>query len=96
MPTYVHEKNIVKAILVYLNGLPNCRARKRHGSIYSVGEPDITGCIKGQRFEFEVKAPGNTATPLQLEEIALWQRAGAIAEVVYSVDDVKSAMKGLV
>jgi hypothetical protein len=87
------EKAIVKAILAYLNGLPGCVARKRWGGGYGVaGDPDITGCIRGRHFEFEVKRPGDKPRPLQRKRLDNWRRAGAVGAAVYSVDDVRRVL----
>jgi hypothetical protein len=84
------EKAIVKAVLSYLNALPGCVARKRWGGGYGVaGDPDITGCIRGRHFEFEVKRSGERPTPLQARRLRDWQRAGALVAVVSSLEEVK-------
>jgi hypothetical protein len=88
-----NERAIVKAILAYLNGLPECVARKRWGGGMRVaGDPDITGCIHGRHFEFEVKRPGGQLTPLQRKRLEEWRHAGAIAAVVYSIVDVRRVL----
>ena len=88
------EKAIVNSILRYLNSLPQCRAEKTWGGGYgNAGKPDITGCLKGRRFELEVKKPGGKPTPLQKVTLEQWKEAGAIVAVVHSVDEVKEIMK---
>lgn len=87
------EKAIVKAILAYLNGLPGCVARKRWGVGYGVaGDPDITGCIRGRHFEFEVKRPGQGPTALQARRLEEWRRAGAVVAVVESLAQVRALL----
>lgn len=85
------EKNIQRNILNYLNGLPECVAENVHGDAYSSGRPDINACWNGLLFRIEVKTPdhGNTATVVQKENLRRWGAAGAVAVVVYSVDEVK-------
>lgn len=68
--TIPRESTIVDRILKYLNGLPGCIARKRHGSAYGLkGEPDIYGVISVQRYTYNdvdgeyLEAP----TPLHFE-----------------------------
>jgi hypothetical protein len=93
------EKAIVRAILAHLNGLPGCVARKRWGGGYGVaGDPDITGCICGRHFEFEVKRPGQRPTPLQARRLEEWRRAGAVVGVVESLEQVRAllAEQGLI
>jgi len=87
------EKSIVNSILKYLNSLPQCRAEKTWGGGYgNAGKPDITGCLKGRRFELEVKKPGGKLTKLQEVTLRKWFEAGAITGVVHSVDEVKEVL----
>lgn len=91
------ESSIVTSILKYLNSLPDCKAEKTHGGQYgNSGKPDVTGCYNGRRLEFEVKRLGNAATDLQKVTLKEWQRAGAVVAVVYSKDEVKEIMEGLI
>lgn len=84
------ERSIVKSILAYLNGMPGCLARKRWGGGMGVaGEPDITGCLHGHHFEFEVKRPGEQPTALQYHRLREWTDAGALTAVVTSVAEVR-------
>ena len=85
------EQNAQKKILSYLNSLDNCWCCKVI-SANKNGVPDIVGVLEGRFFGLEVKLPGNQATPLQLYQIEHIQRAGGIAGVVYSVDDVKELL----
>jgi hypothetical protein len=55
------------------------------------GDPDITGCIGGQHFEFEVKRPGEQPTPLQARRLREWTRAGALAARGCVIDADQSA-----
>lgn len=84
------ESALVKQILNYLNSLPECKAIKRHGGPFSrVGEPDITGCIRGKHFEIEVKVEANMPTEIQNQRILEWCNAGALVFWTNSLDDVK-------
>lgn len=87
----ISEATVTNQILKWLNAQPGCRAEKRWGGgIYTQGgRPDITGCFRGRRFEFEVKVGKNKPTKLQERELRLWKEAGAVTAVVYSLDDVK-------
>ena len=93
MPAGSLEKTIVKAILAWLNGLPGCYARKRHGGMANPGEPDITACLSGRRIEIEVKRPGGKPTRLQLAHLDRWRESGAVAFVAYSREEVKEEME---
>ena len=87
------ERAIAKAILAYLNGLPNCLARKRWGGGMGVtGEPDIDACICGRSLQLEVKRPGENPTQLQVRRLEEWRKAGAVVGVVMSVDDTRSLL----
>ena len=89
------ESAIVKAILAYLNTLPQCLARKRWGGGMGVaGEPDIDACIRGRSLQLEVKRPGQHPTLLQLKRLEDWRRAGAIVGIVTSVAEVKALLGG--
>ena len=75
------------------------------------GQPDVSGCVPvkafrkagaggytqpvGQRFEIEVKMPGNKPTILQEQRLAEWRESGAVCIVAYSVEDVKQMMGGI-
>lgn len=88
------ESTIVNSILRWLNKQPGVKAEKTHGGRYGkAGKPDITGCVRGQRFELEVKRPGGKPTKLQLKTLKEWEEAGSIAAVVYSLEDAKQALK---
>ena len=89
------ESAIVKAILAYLNTLPQCLARKRWGGGMGVaGEPDIDACLRGRSLQLEVKRPGQRPTLLQLKRMEEWCQAGAIVGIVTSVAEVKALLGG--
>ena len=90
------EKVIVNQILRYLNSLEGCYARKVMSSMYGSGFPDIVCCIGGRLIWFEVKRPGGKLTKLQELELIKWSQTGAIAEVIWSLDDVKEAVRTLI
>lgn len=90
------ESAIVKSIISYLNRIPGARAKKIHGSSYSAGWPDVLCVMNGRAIFFEVKRPapyGTPVTKIQQAELAAWAKAGAVAGVVRSVDDVKKIME---
>ncbi len=88
------ERAIVKAILAYLNSLPNCLARKRWGGGMGVaGDPDIDACIRGRSVQLEVKRLGERPTPLQLKRLEEWRKAGAVVAVVHSVAEVRAVLE---
>ncbi len=88
------ERSIQKSILKYLNSLPDVRAVNWHQGRMQKGNPDIICCRRGQLFLFEVKRPRiGEVTPLQEGIIARWRRAGAVVEIVTSVEDVRGVLK---
>jgi hypothetical protein len=88
------ERAIAKAILAYLNSLPDCLARKRWGGGMGVaGDPDIDACLRGRSVQIEVKRPGEKATPLQVKRLAEWLQAGALVGVVTSVAETRALLE---
>ena len=70
---------------LYLRGNVNPRSK---------GYADLHGMLPdGRYFAFEVKQPGEKATPEQLVFIASVIAAGGIADVVYGFEDVEQALK---
>ena len=80
-----------KAILGWLNSLPECKALKRHMNEHTeAGSPDIEGCILvrfagrtfGQHFEIETKKDGGQtkASRKRLQAIRAdqWEATGAL------------------
>lgn len=56
------ESILVDQVKSYLKTVKGCKCEKRHGSAYSeAGQPDISGCYKGRRFEIELKHPNAAA-----------------------------------
>lgn len=64
---------------------------KTHGSGVISGEPDLLVAFPPWGFLvcIEVKKPGGVASAQQLIRIKQWQRAGAIAFVAESVEEVR-------
>jgi len=90
----MNEAYLVRKILKYINELDKGKAVKYHGNGFSHnGTPDILASINGRMFLFEVKVGKNKPTFLQLLEIEKWRNSGAIAEVVYSLEEVKKIIK---
>lgn len=81
----------------YLNDLPQCYAIKFSGDARRSGQPDILGSYHGKTLALEVKRPepyGSPLTALQAKTLVKWRDAGAIADVVRSVDDVRRLLEG--
>ena len=80
------EKDIVKAILQYLRGIPRCFAWKTHGGMYgTAGIPDVVACIDGRFYAFEVKQLSGKLTRLQEHTLEKIRAAGGVAAKVVSV-----------
>ncbi len=60
-----------------LEGKP-CEWTSIHGDSYTIGEPDIVGCLRGRMVCIELKAPGKHSTKLQTARQDAWEQAGAL------------------
>lgn len=88
------EKDIVKAIMKYLKTVPRCFAWKEHGGMYgTAGIPDIIACVDGRFYAFEVKT--ETGKPTKLQEVTIRKilKAGGVAVIVRSVDEVRAVIE---
>lgn len=84
------EKAIENKIKSYLKTIDGLYFFKEHGGLYgTAGVPDIICCYKGLFVALEVKAEDGNATTLQNATIKRIRKAGGIAEIVRSVDEVK-------
>ena len=88
------EKDIVKAIMKYLKAVPHCFAWKEHGGMYgTAGIPDIIACVDGRFYGFEVKTETGKPTGLQEATIRKILKAGGVAVIVRSVDEVRAIIE---
>lgn len=88
------EKDIVKAIMKYLKTMPCCFAWKEHGGMYgTAGIPDIIACVDGRFYGFEVKTKTGKPTGLQTATIRKILKAGGVARIVRSVDEVRAIIE---
>lgn len=91
------ERTIVRQIMRMLQTVPNSYALKIHGSAFQRrGVPDIMFLVYWRTpliFFFEVKRLDEKATEAQWVQLERLQRAGAIAEVVYSKDEVHDLLR---
>ena len=94
MPQKVLESSIVGAIFKYLKPLPRSFWFKVHGGWFQrAGLPDIVGVFRGRFVAFEVKRPGNGPTALQTYTLEQLKAAGAVAGIVYSVEDAQVILR---
>lgn len=81
----------------WLNDQPETYAWRNHGGPHGTrGMVDI-GCVHAGRFYgFEVKLPGkeHTLTKIQTRNLQKIRRAGGVAEMVTSVEQVKEVLYG--
>jgi len=87
------ESTIKRNIMRYLRTLPKSKWMvSPPGS--QPGQPDIIGCLEeGVCVVIEVKNEKGKLTKLQSFELEAWRKAGAIAFVAQSVQDVKDTLK---
>ena len=92
----MHEADIVRAILTHLRSLDGCFCWKEHGGPYGTnGIPDIICCYRGRFVAFEVKTEEGRPSRLQDAVIRKINRAGGLALVVRSVEEVKAALAAI-
>ena len=90
----MRESQLILNILKYLATIPGCFYWKEHGGQYgTAGIPDIIVCHKGKFIALEAKVGRNQPTRLQAAPIEQIRRAGGVAAVVRSVDEVKEIMQ---
>lgn len=89
------ENSLQTRVLKFLNSLPNCVAENVSGNSNQSGRADINGCISGRAFKIELKDPSTGYEPSakQLRYLEKWsKKAGALAGVCYSLQDVKKLL----
>ena len=87
------ESQLIQSIRKYLASHTECFFWKEHGGQYgTAGIPDIIVCYKGRFYGLEAKVGKNQPTRLQAATIEQIRRAGGVAAVVRSVDEVKEIM----
>ena len=83
------EKTIERQIRNYLTSVGAWHI-KTHGNMFSrAGTPDILACVNGRFVAIEVKRPGGVVSELQKANIELIKKAGGVAFIAYSVEDVE-------
>jgi len=90
------ESTLVKGVLDELNGMPECKAVKFHGSRFTeAGTPDIVGCFRGIPFLIECKVGRNEPTKIQAHRMRQWADAGAFVTVAREDFDVPAFIESL-
>jgi len=83
------ENELTRQVLDYLRYIPDSTFKKIRGSIGMKGLLDIIGCWEGRYVEIEIKTRRGKLKPHQLERIMQIRKAGGVAGVVKSVEDVE-------
>jgi len=90
------EVDIVNKIKAYLQTKQGLFFWKEHGGQFgTAGIPDIIICYKGKFIGLECKLPGRKPTLLQKITLGKIEKAGGIAKVVTSVEEVKEIIENL-
>jgi penicillin-binding protein-related factor A (putative recombinase) len=90
------EVEIVKRIKDYLKTVDGCFSWKEHGGQFgTAGIPDLIICYKGRFVAFEVKTATGKLTVLQAITLRQIEKAGGIAKVVRSVDEVRTVIENI-
>jgi len=93
----LHKESDLNANVVkYIKTLPRSFAKKRRAGPGQRGQPDVTGCIDGRRIEIEGKIWPNKPTDKQSQWLDRWERAGAVAFVYFSLEDMKVKLERFV
>jgi hypothetical protein len=82
------EAMLTRSIRQLLNSVGVFHYKAWGGPMSAPGIPDIIGCFKGRFIGIEVKAPNGKVSDYQQQFIDNIVRAGGIAFVARSVDDV--------
>ena len=88
----MRESVLIKQMLDHVKKLRQdgaaIKAMKIHGSMYQEsGTPDVHVTYKGRSYWIEAKVGNNKPTLIQLLRIKEWGDSGAVAVVVYSVEE---------
>ena len=90
------EREIISQIRNYLKTVSDCYYFKNHGGAFGQGGlPDLCLCLGGRFIALEVKTERGKTTVLQQMTLNKIRKAGGVAEVVRSVDDVIKTIESL-
>jgi hypothetical protein len=84
----ITERELTRLIMDYLKWVPNSSFKKIRGSMGMKGILDIIGCWEGRYIELEVKTERGRLTPEQQARIEEIRKAGGMAEVITSLEEV--------
>lgn len=88
------ERHTQTAIIDYLKG-KGAYVINIPGTAYQPGIPDLLVCYKGTFIALEGKAPNGSVRPAQNAQLRLIRLAEGVAEVVYTVQQVREIIERL-
>lgn len=87
------EAALTKRVRAWLSTQPDVWTVKHSGGAFTtVGVPDLLLCVRGRFVAIELKAPRGVPTKLQVHQIGLIHKAGGVAAVCRSLDEVKAVL----
>jgi len=87
------ENGLRNRIMKYLDNVVECFVYKTMGTGQTkAGTPDLLICYKGRFIAIELKVRDNKPTKLQEYRLKEIRNAGGIADVAYSIIDVKNIL----
>ncbi len=90
------ESLLINKCLKYSKTIPGLMLVKRHGGIYTTGEPDLTGSYRGFRIELEAKIGTNRPTELQWARLQEYLDGGCIAAPFWSFEEFRFLIKNAI
>ena len=85
------ENKIQASIVKYLKNQKDCWVYPTCDR-FTVGVPDILGCLKGRFFALEVKKPNGRLSKIHAYQLSKVRNAGGIAARVDSLEDAKEVL----
>ncbi len=90
------EDTIKRKLVMQMNRVVGCRAKRVAGGMMSVGNADITACYYGRRVELEVKrTKAQRPTAIQQYELDQWAAVGAATGCVTCWEDVYEILSAI-
>lgn len=88
------ESQLSRQLMDYIRARGGFALKIHGGPTMTAGTPDILACYKGRFVGLEVKMPsGRGPTAIQLHRIHQIRKAGGVASVVRSKEDVYELLK---
>jgi len=82
------ERNLDQRIRDHFKHRPDIVAKKLHGTMHSLNEPDWLFTVQGRTVVIEMKVPGEKERPAQSLRLREWELAGARTAVCTTLDAV--------